>query len=1047
MPDCSRNGIKTFYSDTMIIFPREINGITVMITANKWDDHKTYKYDDYVIDRNYVYRMWFKQVILYWDFVTRRIRNGNGSWDIDPEGNKSIWEKIGNAEILTDDKAALAFSKVGNYYPQQGYHKGSHVKSGNFIYECKYEVKEYFGSDGASCRVQEDSKIYGRHPYSPFSIWERVLAMDVNVNAPAPTPTPTPSVPDNVDPAEYYSSSIEKYTPSKKYNIGDIIVLNGYIQVCVGDDNVGNIYWRVICPAFGDDYDGKSYVWSKLVNYKKGNILVHNNVVYKAKLNIQSGSDFSENDWELLLTLSDNGKVKTFTGKQFIKFNWIKGDIILRNGVLYFCNANYSSGDTWGVQDDNYWVQLSVLPTKVHPWAKNYSYKYKDLVYYKGKIYMCLSPRVGDGEIDNINFIPVIHTVNVYSSGIPYNAGDIVSHKNGLYVCSISHTGSSTFNPLYFIKIADSSDGTFLDGVSWVYNMPNDIIMDGNDLYYVVTAHLSIVGNNDMIKLYKLSDLPLFTFYLRNNVYYKKHTIVFDNGGLYFVKYNVYIRLSAQAHGNDAFSPIYVSILQWSSGKEYDAGDFITRDGKIYICSQNHKSGSSFSPNYWNIFGYLDRMVKGILDSRLPHIQNLVKPVKAYSSLSSRKFKTNDLLIYSGSLYKCIKPYSSGNNFGNEVDNWDCILSDIPTFTANIKYEKDDIVLWDNSIWVCIVSHSSPTFIRSKWYIYISVNYKVKNYIGRGYIWKPLTLYSSGDTVVYGNKFYICRVTHTSSNAFELDIGNWSPYADMLLGKVDKNTIYAVNFVLRLFNSSDDYSSTDDSPIDTTFKNIWNVDRNSLDNDSLVKFNVYEYVPSNYYHDGTLVWYGNRIYKIKFNSPSSTVTHLGRKYILKLLPDGTYRLIPVESIILWRVGIRYFPGNFIYHNNKIYVAHTLHTSADNFDNNLQYLTVVVKIIKYWQPNTKYNLYEFILFGDGLLLLCVVAHTSGGNIDMNNFLVVAFLSLPDNILDAFSTTNSYPGSSQNSGKNYGNDGTVYSESDIPVVEDNTLDTYSKLYSII
>ena len=105
-------------------------------------------------------------------------------------------------------------------------------------------------------------------------------------------------------------------------------------------------------------------------------------------------------------------------------------------------------------------------------------------------------------------------------------------------------------------------------------------------------------------------------------------------------------------------------------------------------------------------------------------------------------------------------------------------------WSTAINFNKDDVVKYGGSVWVCIRQHTSSTFLSDQQFY---ANPSDTEYspawtkMGDGYgwrgAWQSSTLYSVGDVIKYGGNLYLAVTEHTSQSNFEDNIGDWTTYA------------------------------------------------------------------------------------------------------------------------------------------------------------------------------------------------------------------------------------------------------------------------------
>jgi len=107
--------------------------------------------------------------------------------------------------------------------------------------------------------------------------------------------------------------------------------------------------------------------------------------------------------------------------------------------------------------------------------------------------------------------------------------------------------------------------------------------------------------------------------------------------------------------------------------------------------------------------------------------------------------------------------------------------SDWVTGTA---YNRDDVVSYGGSSWVCFRQHVATTFTNDQTFLAnpsdtdtspawrkMTDGYEFRNE------WQPTTLYNLGDIVINGGNLWLCIDSYTSSTEFDDGIDNWALYS------------------------------------------------------------------------------------------------------------------------------------------------------------------------------------------------------------------------------------------------------------------------------
>lgn len=102
---------------------------------------------------------------------------------------------------------------------------------------------------------------------------------------------------------------------------------------------------------------------------------------------------------------------------------------------------------------------------------------------------------------------------------------------------------------------------------------------------------------------------------------------------------------------------------------------------------------------------------------------------------------------------------------------------------SSVDYDKDDVVFYQGSSWVCVRAHTSDVFEDAQTFIpegeTLAAPGWVKMTDGRKFAgnWASATRYDPGMMVYVGGNVYLCIGSHTSSSNFNSDSVNWEIFA------------------------------------------------------------------------------------------------------------------------------------------------------------------------------------------------------------------------------------------------------------------------------
>ena len=128
-------------------------------------------------------------------------------------------------------------------------------------------------------------------------------------------------------------------------------------------------------------------------------------------------------------------------------------------------------------------------------------------------------------------------------------------------------------------------------------------------------------------------------------------------------------------------------------------------------------------------------------------------------------------------------------------------------WVTSTTYNKDDVVRYGGSSWICIRQHTASTFAADQLFV-ANINdtdpSPAWSKMTDGYAWRgdwfgPSRLYNPGDIVLQGGTLYLAVASHTSQSTFDVDIAKWIIYASANAWNTDwtQNTRYGIGDVIK----------------------------------------------------------------------------------------------------------------------------------------------------------------------------------------------------------------------------------------------------------
>ena len=412
-----------------------------------------------------------------------------------------------------------------------------------------------------------------------------------------------------------------------------------------------------------------------------------------------------------------------------------------------------------------------------------------------------------------------------------YVKDDIVYYRGKAYVCLIGHTSDSV-NLTTDLNDVNSKWELMFDGKVWknlwtseTYYTPGDIVKFKGYVYECVTADTS----TNVVNLGLPANLPNWKIIATTYNWLNEWTIntYYDLGDV--IRYNGIAYICSFKHQSAATTVIGLeddqsswSVLNtsdswqadWTVNTRYKAKDIVKYGAISYRCLTGHTSAATLAlgieddQSKWEIF------LEGI----------------EYNGdwSTATRYKKYDVVKSGGSLWRAVRGHTSTATLREDVDNWEIYIPGLEyeaIWENSTEYNKGDIVVYGgyaytaltnnlNSVpsvngiiqdtgawellvagyrhlgdWSSVTSYKTGDVIRDQGYLYIAIgdstNVKPNTDTAKWQVlitgrkwkkeWVDNTEYHLGDVVTYAGVAYICIDDHLgteSDNRPDLDIEN-----------------------------------------------------------------------------------------------------------------------------------------------------------------------------------------------------------------------------------------------------------------------------------
>jgi hypothetical protein len=325
-----------------------------------------------------------------------------------------------------------------------------------------------------------------------------------------------------------------------------------------------------------------------------------------------------------------------------------------------------------------------------------------------------------------------------WTSSTSYIKDDVVRYGGSSWVCIRAHTSSAFQTNQDFLANENDTDFSpawtkMTDGrafrgewqASTLYN-PGDIVKYGGNLYLVVTSHTSSSTFDDA-----LANLAIYAE-------------------------------STNWRGD------------WTQNTRYGQGDLVRYGGQVYKCFLGHTSSTTADgPEVGNN----DDNEDSTLETWNIYYENI--EFKGNYDSDSVRYKINDLVLYNGSLLRCVETYTSEEAFDSnkwqlEADGFE-FESD---WQDNVYYGQGSVVRYGGYLFFALQNNYNVSPLDSIYQqgpagtLAWRILSKQINFVGN---WNTQTTYKTGDVVRRGGILYeaLLDTTDDGSSLDYLDTSNW----------------------------------------------------------------------------------------------------------------------------------------------------------------------------------------------------------------------------------------------------------------------------------
>jgi hypothetical protein len=310
-------------------------------------------------------------------------------------------------------------------------------------------------------------------------------------------------------------------------------------------------------------------------------------------------------------------------------------------------------------------------------------------------------------------------------------------------------------------------------------------------------------------------------------------------------------------------------------------------------------------------------------------------------------------------------------------------------WVAATAYNRDDVIRYGGSTWICQRQHTASTFAADQTYLanpgdsaptpaWLKMT---DGYAWRG-SWTTPTLYNPGDIALYGGVIYLCVTSHTSVSTFDASISNWTVYLSADNWRTDwaPSTRYGIGDIVK-YNSTvyrcvvgHTSSSTalglevgnNDTQDDSTGE-LWQAVYEGIEY-------VGEWTATTRYRINDLVKYGGSILRCTVGHvAASTITNAN--FVTEFPGFNFYQE--------WSDSVYYAIGDIVRHGGNLYTANTNNyqrTPAADDTTQWNLLSKSINFAGTWSALIDYKIGDLVRRGGNLYVATANTTNDGSSID-------------------------------------------------------------------
>ena len=304
-------------------------------------------------------------------------------------------------------------------------------------------------------------------------------------------------------------------------------------------------------------------------------------------------------------------------------------------------------------------------------------------------------------------------------------------------------------------------------------------------------------------------------------------------------------------------------------------------------------------------------------------------------------------------------------------------------------YNKDDVVRYGGSTWICQRQHTASTFAADQnYYNNVSDTQPTPTWLKMtdGYAWRgnwsSTTLYNPGDLALYGGVIYICITSHSSVAIFDTSVSNWAVYlsTDNWRSEWTPTTRYGTGDIVR-YNGIV-YRCIVGHTSSTTTLGLEIGNNDTEDDSSGELWQIYyegiEYkgiwTATTRYRQNDLVKYGGSILRcVTGHVASSNITNAN--FVTEFPGFNFYQN--------WSNAVYYAAGDIVRYGGYLYISVTNHTNSASITEdaiNWNVLSKATDFMGTWSAAIDYKIGDVVRRGGNLYIATADTTNDGSSLD-------------------------------------------------------------------